>query len=198
MRELAKADPLRRIEAALRESAQMSGEQLLSRAVEWHLENIRKRWREAAAECRKRGVYDGGHERAVHWMADVVGAGMEIRPQDGTLQPFAVFPILYPIFLETGEKVEPTHAYQERILKMLGALSEEETLGDLRHLPPRDRDPNEGAYYHREATSGHEYAARVATGIGGLDVRVRLDSSALIDGTVSSQALVRILSTASR
>ena len=64
-------------------------------------------------------------------------------------------------------KAETFDAYKERVLKELGALKPDQTLDDLRLLPP-PKESHGGPTYHR----GLEKAERLPTKIPNLDASV--------------------------
>ncbi|HUS60304.1 MAG TPA: hypothetical protein VMX76_02905 [Nevskiaceae bacterium] len=171
-----KEDPLRRIEQVLEETAETQEEKALAQAGMERLEAFRSGWADMIRRARQEAEYAGkpfdirevvGKAR---WRNDPTPTFVDARvPGPGNW--IEDYPgVTFLNILVTGdeqERIKPSDAFRERVLKRLGALKPDQKLSDLKLLPP-DKEGFRGAVYRHIS----EYAERIPCQIQGVDLRV--------------------------
>lgn len=167
-----KEDPLRRIAQVLKEAAETPEEKLLASAAIENLENTRSDWARKIGVEKERAEYAGQSFDIREMMQYQKSVDIRYTPTQREYYP-CVGVIRY---LSTREgKIESLDAYKERVLKGLGALKPNQSLDDLRLLPP-PRKFHKGPMYRR----GLVRAERIPTEISGVRVSVDLAAPRVI------------------
>lgn len=172
-----KEDPLRQIERALEMAAETPEEKLLAQAGVKRLEEFRSGWGEMLKREELRAKNAGTSIR----IEEVVGKArwnnttptfVDARtygPGHG-IDDFPSVRVLDRLVTGEGkgERIDPSPAFRERVLKGMGVLEPDQTLDALKLLPAGEKGYRGPAYRN---SYGTEYAERVPTNMKGVDVR---------------------------
>lgn len=174
-----KEDPLRQIERALEMAVETPEEKLLAQAGVKRLEEFRSGWgempktrEELRAKNQEMSVRIEEVVGKARWN-DMTPTSVDARtygPRHG-IEDFPSVRVLDVLVTDggKGEKIEPSKAFRERVLKGMGVLEADQTLEALKLLPPV-KEGYRGPVYRN--SYGIEYAERVPTNMTGVDMRI--------------------------